>query len=99
MTMLSGTNKIRNSVQIYNECSEQIELLMSCITKNPDCKSQKCRGCKNFAWTQDRKPSEEKINLLVEEVIKLAFEIECLSIKYQLFHKELKHMQECKVQR
>lgn len=40
------------------------------------------RGCKNYEWTQDRKPSEEKINLLVEEVIKLSFEIECLSIKF-----------------
>ena len=35
----------------------------------------------------------------MEEVRKLALKIECLSVKFQLFYKELEHIQECETQR
>ena len=76
-----------------------MELLTSCTTKNPNRKSWLSKGCKNFQWAEDRKPSEEKIDLLVEDVWKLALEIECLSVKFQLFHKQIEHIQECEMQR
>lgn len=41
----------------------------------------------------------KKIDLLVEEVRKLTLEIEYLSTKYQLFHKDLEDMQQCEVHR
>ena len=82
-----------------NRCGNHMELLTSRTTKNPNRKFWICRGCKNFQWTEDRKPSEEKIDLLADEVRKLALEIECLSVKFQLLHKELEHMREREVQR
>ena len=84
MTMSSSTNETRNSLQICNECNEQIELFTSRTTKNPNYNFWKCRGCKKFEWEEDHKCSEEKIDLLVEEVKKLALEIEWLSVKFQL---------------
>ena len=80
--MSSSTNETRNSLQICNECGEQMELFTSCTTKNPNRKFWKYRGCKNFEWVEDRKSCKEKIDLLVEEVKKLALEIECLSVKF-----------------
>ena len=80
--MSSGTSENRNSLQICNICSDHMELLTSHTTKNPNYKFWMCRGCKNFQWTEDRKSSEDKIDLLMEEVRKLALEIECLSVKF-----------------
>ena len=82
-----------------NGCGDQMELLISHTTKNPNIKFWICRGCTNFQWAEDRKSSEEKINLLVDEVRKLALEIECLSVKFQLLYKELEHMRDREVQR
>ena len=76
-----------------------MELLTSRTTKNPNRKFWICRGCKNFQWAGDRKPTEEKIDLLADEITKLGLEIECLSVKFQLLHKELEHMREREVQR
>ena len=90
--MSSNTSENQSSSLICNRCSDQMELLTSHTTKNLNRKFWFCRGCKNFQWAEDRKPSEEKIVLLVEEVRKLALEIECLSVKFQLLHKELEHM-------
>ena len=84
MTMSSNTNETQNSLQICNDYGKQMELFTSRTIKNPNCKFWKCRRCKNFEWTKDRKSSEEKIDLLVDEVKKLALEIECLSVKFQL---------------
>ena len=72
-----------------------MELLTSHTTKNSNRKFWLCKGCKNFQWAEDRKPSKEKTDLLVEEVRKLALDIKCLFVKFQLFHKQLEHMQEC----
>ena len=47
-TMSSSTNETRNSLLIYNEYDEQMELLTSHTTKNPNHKFWKCKGCKNF---------------------------------------------------
>ena len=97
--MSSNRYETQNSLQICNKYSDQIELLMSRTSKNPNRKFWKCWGCKNFQWVKDHKFSEEKIDLLVEEVRKLTLEIECLSVKFQLLHKELEYMQQCEVQR
>lgn len=94
MTMSSSTNETRNSLQICNECGDQMELLTSRTTKNSNHKFWKCKGCKNFQWAEDCKSSEEKIDLLVKEVRKLTLGIECLSIKFKLSHKELENMQQ-----
>ncbi|KDO67836.1 hypothetical protein CISIN_1g041503mg [Citrus sinensis] len=91
--MSSSTNESRNSLQVCNECGGQIELFTSHTTKNPNRKFWKCRVCKNFQWAEDRKFSNEKIDLLVEEVRKLTLEIERLSDKFRLLHKELEHTQ------
>ena len=75
-----------------------MELLTSRTIKNLNYKFWICRGCKNFQWEEEKnKPSEKKIDLLMEEVRKLALEIKCLSDKFQLLHKELEHMRECEV--
>ena len=63
-----------------------MELLTSRTTKNPNRKFWLCKRCNNFQWAEDRKPSEEKIDFLVEEVRKLALEIECLSVKFKLLY-------------
>ena len=70
-----------------------MELFTSHTTKNSNRKFWKCRVYKNFQWAKDRKFSDEKIDLLVEEVRKLTLEIECLSDKFQMLHKELEHTQ------
>lgn len=98
-TMSSSTSENRNLLQICNGCEDQMELLTLHITKNPNRKFWICRGCTKFQWAENRKPSEDKIDLLVEEVRKLALEIHCLSAKFQSLHKELEHMRECEVQR
>ena len=64
-----------------------MELLTSHTTKNPNRKFWLYKGCKNFQWAKYRKPNEKKIDLLVEEVRKLALDIGCLFVKFQLFHK------------
>ena len=89
----------RSSLQMCNGCGNHMELLTSRTTKNLNRKFWICRGCKNFQWAEDRKPSKEKIDVLADEVRKLALEIECLSVKFQLVHKELEHMREREVQR
>ena len=63
-----------------------MELLTSRTTKNSNRKFWLCKGCNNFQCAEDRKPSEKKIDLLMEEVRKLALEIECLSVKFQLLY-------------
>ena len=65
-----------------NGCGDQMELLTSRTIKNLNRKFWICRGCNNFQWAEDRKPSEEKIDLLMEEVGKLALEIEYFSVKF-----------------
>lgn len=76
-----------------------MELLTLRTTKNSNHKFWLYKRCKNFQWAKDHKPSKEKIDLLVKEVRKLALEIECLSVKFQLFHKQIEHMQKCEMQR
>ena len=87
--MSSNINETRNSLQIYNKCSDKMELLTSRIKKNPNHKFCKCRGCKNFQSVENRKSSEEKIDLLVKEVRKLTLEIKCLFVEFYLFIKNL----------
>ena len=55
MAISSSTNETQNSLQICNKYGDQMELLTSCTTKNPNRKFWKCRGCKNFQWTEDDK--------------------------------------------
>ena len=98
-TMSSNTSENRSSLQMCNGCGDHMEILTSHTKKNPNRKFWICRECNNFQWAEDRKPSEGKINLLADEVRKLALEIECLSVKFQLLHKELKHMRDREVQR
>lgn len=93
MTVSFNTNESQNSLHIYNEYGGQMELLTLHTIKNPNHKFRKYRVYKSFQWAEDRKFSNEKIDLLVKEVRKLTFEIECLSVKFQLLHKELKHTQ------
>ena len=76
-----------------------MKLLTSRTTKNLHHKFWICRGCKNFQLAENCKPSEEKIDLLADEVRKLTLEIECLFVKFQSLHIELEHMQEREVQR
>lgn len=89
MTMSYSINETRNSLQKYNKCNDKMELLTSRITKNSNHKFWKCRGCKNFQSVEDRKSSEEKIDLLVKEVRKLTLEIKCLFVEFYLFIKNL----------
>ena len=98
-TMSSNTSENRSSLQMCNGCGDPMEILTSHTQKNPNRKFWTCRGCNNFQWAEDHKPSEGKINLLADEVRKLALEIECLSVKFQLLHKELEHMRDREVQR
>ena len=97
--MSSELSENQSSLQMCNRCVNHMELLTSRTTKNPNCKFRICRGCKNFEWAEDRKPSEDKIDLLADEVRKLALEIKCLFVKFQLLQKELKHMREREVHR
>lgn len=92
----SSTSEIRKSLQIYNRCSNWMEILTSCTTKNPNNKLWFCKGCKNFQQAKDFKLSKEKIDFLGEEIRKLRLEVKCLSITFQLSPKELEQMQECK---
>lgn len=89
-TMSSNTSENRISSQMCNGCGDQMELLTSRTRKNPNRKFWICRGCNNFEWAEDCKPSEGKIDLLVDEVRKLALEIECLSVKFELLQHELR---------
>ena len=90
------------------KCSNSNKVLrISRTRENPNRKFWKCKGCGAFEWDDDRKSSEyndfegmedrsmneNKIDILLGEVRRLGHQMECLSLKFQLFEKELQQRQ------
>ena len=100
----SSTSENRTQVKACEKCSNSNKVLrISRTRENLNRKFWKCKGCGAFEWDDDRKSSEcndfggmedrsmneNKIDILLGEVRRLGHQMECLSLKFQLFEKEL----------
>ncbi|KAK9187336.1 hypothetical protein WN944_018728 [Citrus x changshan-huyou] len=75
----SSTSENRTQVKACEKCSNS--------NKDDDWKSSECN---DFGGMEDRSMNENKIDILLGEVRRLGHQMECLSLKFQLFEKELR---------
>ncbi|KDO57159.1 hypothetical protein CISIN_1g039987mg [Citrus sinensis] len=102
--MSFSTSDNRTQLKACEKCFNSSKVLRTSHTReNPNRKFWKCKGCGAFKWDDDRKSSEcndfrgmvdrnmseNKIDILLGEVCKLGHQMECYSLKFQLFEKEL----------